>query len=240
MKIFNIMNSLFYNSINKTITKFTNLLIKVLSIKLTFKYKTKKFYNLGISNHVSEFDILLLYMIFLKHNIDYSLIADERFKNYPIIKQWTHQNNTIFVSRKDGDGCESIRKNTNINSNVFIFPEGTLYYKPMIKKSNKICVANNIVKYKNVLCPKINGFNTLKEILKPKYITNITFKYIFDDETFLKESQTPLTISHLLKHRPKEIIIYIDRVKVDTNADNADNADINEIFREKDKLLDNM
>ena len=112
----------------------------------------------------------------------------------------------------------------------------------MIKKSNKICVANNIVKYKNVLCPKKNGFNTLKEILKPKYITNITFKYIFDDETFLKESQTPLTISHLLKHRPKEIIIYIDRVKVDTNADadNADNADINEIFREKDKLLDKM
>ena len=36
--------------------------------------------------------------------------------------------------------------------------------------------------------------------------------------------------------------LYIDRVKVDTNADadNADNADINEIFREKDKLLDKM
>ena len=234
MKIFNIMNSLFYNSINKTITKFTNLLIKVLSIKLTFKYKTKKFYNLGISNHVSEFDILLLYMIFLKHNIDYSLIADERFKNYPIIKQWTHQNNTIFVSRKDGDGCESIRKNTNINSNVFIFPEGTLYYKPMINKSNKICVNNNIVKYKNVLCPKKNGFNTLKEILKPKYITNITFKYIYENKKFLKESQTPLTIYHLLKHRPKEIIICIDRVKVDANTD------INEIFREKDQLLDKM
>ena len=222
------MNELFYTSINKTIKNFTELLIKILSIKLTFKYKTKKFYNL-----------LLLYIIFLKNDIDYSLIADERFENYPIIKQWTQQNKTIFVSRKDGDGCESIRKNTNINSNVFIFPEGTLYYKPMIKKSNKICVANNIVKYKNVLCPKKNGFNTLKEILKPKYITNITFKYIFDDETFLKESQTPLTISHLLKHRPKEIIIYIDRVKVDTNAD-ADNADINEIFREKDKLLDKM
>ncbi len=58
-----------------------------------------------------------------------------------------------------------------------IFPEGTLYYKPMINKSNKICVTNNIVKYKNVLFPKRNGFNTLKEILKPKYITDITFKY---------------------------------------------------------------
>ena len=228
------MNNLFYNSINKTITKFTELLIKVLSIKLTFKYKTKKFYNLGISNHVSEFDVLLLYMIFLKHKIDYSLIADEIFENYPIIKQWTQQNKTIFVSRKDGDGCESIRKNTNANSNVFIFPEGTLYYKPMIKKSNKICVTNNIVKYKNVLCPKKNGFNALKEILKPKYITNITFKYIFEDKTFLKDSQIPLTISHLLKHKPKEIIICIDRIKVDANTD------INEIFREKDQLLDNM
>ena len=228
------MNDLFYNSINKTLSKVTEFLIKVLSIKITFKYKTKKFYNLGISNHVSEFDFLLLYMVFVKHKIDYSFITDERFENYPIIKQWTHENKSIFVSRKDGNGCESIRKNTNINSNVFIFPEGTLYYKPMIKKSNKICVSNNIVKYKNVLCPKINGFNTLKEILKPEYITNITFKYIFEDKTFLKDSQIPLTISHLLKHKPKEIIICIDRIKVDANTD------INEIFREKDQLLDNM
>jgi hypothetical protein len=228
------MNNLFYNSINKTVKNFTELLIKVLSIKLTFKYKTKKFYNLGISNHVSEFDLLLLYMVFLKNNIDYSFIADERFENYPIIKQWTRQNKTIFISRKNGDGCESIKKNTKIDSNVFIFPEGTLYYKPMINKSNKICVTNNIVKYKNVLCPKRNGFNTLKEILKPKYITDITFKYIYENETFLKESQTPLTIYHLLKHRPKEIIICIDRIKVDANTD------INEIFRKKDQLLDNM
>jgi hypothetical protein len=230
------MNDLIYNSINKTVKNFTDLVIKILSIKLTVKYKTKKFYNLGISNHVSEFDVLLLYMIFLKHNIDYSLIADERFENYPLIKQWTQQNKTIFVSRKNGDGggCESIRKNTNVDSNVFIFPEGTLYYKPMIKKSNKICLTNNIVKYKNVLCPKRNGFNTLKEILKPKYITNITFKYIFENKTFLKESQTPLTIFHLLKHRPKEIIVHVDRVNVNANTD------INEIFREKDTLLDNM
>jgi 1-acyl-sn-glycerol-3-phosphate acyltransferase len=228
------MNNFFYNSINKTVTKFTELLINLLSVKLTFKYKTKKFYNLGISNHVSEFDILLLYMVFLKNNIDYSFISDERFENYPIIKQWAKQNKTIFVSRKRGDGCESIRKNTNINSNVFIFPEGTLYYKPMIHKSNKLCVTNNIVKYKNVLCPKKNGFNTLKEILKPQYITNITFKYIYENKTYLKESRVPLTIYQLLKHRPKEIIVYIDRVKVDSNTD------INEIFREKDKLIDNI
>ena len=225
------MNNIFYNSINKIIITFTCLLINVLSIQIKIKYKTKKFYNLAISNHVSEFDFLLLYMIFLKHKIDYGLIADERFKNYPIIKQWTDQNNTIFVNRKDGDGCESIRKNTNTNDNVFIFPEGTLYYKPMIDKSNQICIDNNIIKYKNVLCPKKNGFNTLKEILKPKYITNITLKYVFDDEKYLKKSLTPLTIHHLFTYRPKEIIIYIDRIKVDANTD------INEIFREKDKLL---
>ena len=222
---------IFYNSINKTIVNFTDLLVKALSVKIKFKYKTKNFYNLAISNHVSEFDFLLLYMIFLKHKIDYSLIADDRFENYPIIKQWTHQNNTIFVNRKNGDGCESIRKNTNTNDNVFIFPEGTLYYKPMIDKSNQICVDNNIIKYKNVLCPKKNGFNTLKEILKPKYITNITLKYVFDDEKYLKKSLTPLTIYNLFTYRPKEIIIYSDRIKVDANTD------INEIFREKDKLL---
>lgn len=231
------MNSLIYNSINKTAVTFTALLIKLLSVKLTFKYKTKKFYNLCISNHVSEFDILLLYMIFLKNNIDYTLIADyqaKRFQNYPVVKQWMNQNKTIFVSSKHGNGCEMIRNNTNINSNVFIFPEGTLYYKSRINKSDEICMKNNIAKYENVLCPKRNGFNTLKEILKPKYITNITFKYVFENKTFLKESETPLTIYKLLKNRPKEIIIYIDRVKVD------ENTDINEIFREKDELLNNI
>ena len=55
---------------------------------------------------------------------------------------------------------------------------------------------------------------------------------MFDDEKYLKKSLTPLTIYHLLTHRPKEIIIYIDRIKVHANTD------INKIFREKDKLLE--
>jgi len=227
------MNNIFYNSINKIIITFTCLLINVLSIKIKIKYKTKKFYNLGISNHVSELDILLLFIIFLKHKIDYSLISDDRFQNYPVIKQWARQNKTIFVNRTDGTGCETIRKNTNSNSNVFIFPEGTLYYKPMIVKSNQICDKYNIKKYFNVLCPKSNGFETLKDILKPKYITNITLKYVFENKKYLKKSLKPLTIYHLFTYSPKEIIIYIDRVKVDPYTN------INEIFREKDKLLDN-
>ena len=227
------MNNIFYNSINKIIITFTCLLINVLSIQIKTKYKTKKFYNLGISNHVSELDILLLFIIFLKHKINYSLISDDRFQHYPVVKQWAEQNKTIFVNRTDGTGCESIRLNTNINSSVFIFPEGTLYYKPMIEKSNQICRKNNIEKYFNVLCPKANGFNTLKEILKPKYITNITLKYIFENKKYLKKSLEPLTIYHLFKCRPKKVIIYIDRVKVDSKTD------INEIFRKKDKLLNN-
>ena len=227
------MNNIFYNSINKIIITFTCLLINVLSIQIKTKYKTKKFYNLGISNHVSELDILLLFIIFLKHKINYSLISDDRFQHYPVVKQWAEQNKTIFVNRTDGTGCESIRLNTNINSSVFIFPEGTLYYKPMIEKSNQICRKNNIEKYFNVLCPKANGFNTLKEILKPKYITNITLKYIFENKKYLKKSLEPLTIYHLFICRPKKVIIYIDRVKVDSFTD------INEIFRQKDKLLNN-
>ncbi len=228
------MNNIFYNSINKIIITFTCLLINALSIQIKIKYKTKKFYNLGISNHVSELDILLLFIIFSKHSIDYSLISDDRFQNYPVVKQWAQQNKTIFVNRTDGTGCESIRKNININSKVFIFPEGTLYYKPMIDKSNQICWENNIKIYKNVLCPKLNGFNTLKEILKPRYITNITLKYIFENKKYLKKSLEPLTIYHLFSSSPKKIIIYIGRVKVDSNTD------INEIFRHKDKLLDKI
>ncbi len=227
------MNNIFYNSINKIIITFTCLLINILAIKIKIKYKTKKFYKLAISNHVSELDILLLFIIFLENKIDYRLISDDRFQNYPVVSQWASQNKTIFVNRADGTGCESIKSNTNPNDNVFIFPEGTLFYKPMIDKSNQICKENNIKKYKNVLCPKTNGFNTLKQILKPKYITNITLKYIFEKKGYLKKSIKPLTIFHLFTYSPEQIVIYIGRTKL------TPYIDINEIFRQKDKLLNN-
>jgi hypothetical protein len=82
----------------------------------------------------------------------------------------------------------AIKKNIKKNDKIMMFPEGTLFYKPMIKKSNEICEKNKLKKYKNVLCPKINGFNTVIQIIKPKKITDITLIYHFNNKNFLNKS----------------------------------------------------
>lgn len=227
-------DNLFYKGISNFLYNFTYILLTVCNISIEINNFTDQFYNLGISNHVSELDVFILYVLFTNGDFKYKWISDKRFKTFPILGPWAKYNETIFISRNDGSGSKKIKKQTKPTDNVFIFPEGTLFYKPMIDKSNELCKKLNIKPYKNVLCPKENGFNTLLKILKPKYITDITLDYMYDDKNFLKKSQKPLTILELYKHPPKKIIITIDKIKVDSDTK------INDIFRYKDKQLNNF
>lgn len=224
-------DNLFYKSISNFLYEFTYLLLTVCNISIEIINLSDKFYNLAISNHVSELDSFILYILFTNEDFKYKWITDKRFKDYPILGSWAKYNETIFVSRTDGSGCKSIKKKTKSTDNVIIFPEGTLFYKPMINKNNNLCKKLNIKPYNNVLCPKVNGFNTLIKILKPKYITNITLDYVYDDKNFLKNSNEALTLLNIYKNPPKKIIITIEKLKVNSKTN------INDIFRYKDKLL---
>ncbi len=226
-------NKIFYKGIDNVLYNFTFLILDLFKIEIEIKYITKKFYNLGISNHVSEFDVFLLYVLFINDNFNYKWVSDERFKNFPVLGSWATYNKTIFISRTDGSGCKSIKQNAQSSDNIFIFPEGTLFYKKSIDKSNETCKQIGIKKYENVLCPKLNGFNMLCKILKPKYITNITLEYIFDDKNFLKKSNEPLTISNMYKNPPKKIIITVDRIRY------SEEININQIFRDKENMFIN-
>lgn len=222
---------LFYKSISNIIYNFTFLILNICNIEIDVHMISDKFYNLGISNHVSELDVFILYVMFLDKNFNYKWIADERLKDLPILGSWAKENNTIFISRTDKTGVKKIKKYVKSNDNIFMFPEGTLFYKQTISKSKELCKKLNIKSYKNVLCPKIHGFTTLLDILKPKYITNITLDYIFENKKFLKKSVEPLKISNIYMNPPKKIIITVDKIKVDPKIN------INDIFREKDILL---
>jgi len=222
---------LFYKVLNNVIYNFTFFLINTCKISIEVNMLSNKFYNLCISNHVSEFDVFILYVIFLDKNFNYKWIADDKLKDLPILGSWAKENNTIFISRTDKTGIKKIKKKVKSDDNIFIFPEGTLFYKQTILKSNELCKKLNIESYKNVLCPKIQGFTTLLNILKPKYITNITLNYIFDNKKFLKKSVDSLKISNIYMNPPTKIIITIDKIKVDSKIN------IMDIFREKDILL---
>ena len=206
------------------------------NIKLEINNKIKKFYPIVVSNHVSELDPFILYLIFNNHNVKYRFISANRIKNIPIFGLIANYFDTIYIDRtKPKNAINELKKKITKKDNICIFPEGTLYYKDMIKKSNKICKKLNIKKFKNVLCPKISGFNTIKSILQPRYITNITLKFIYSDKKFIKNSKDPLTILFLIKNPPIKIICVIKNIKV-----NKSKNFIVELFRNKDIELDNL
>ena len=87
-----------------------------------------------------------------------------------------------------------------------------------------------------MLCPKKTGFNCIRSIINPKYITDITLKFIYSDnypKDFIKNSNDPLTITFLMKYPPSKIICNIKNIKVKKS-----DKFIIDIFRNKDNELD--
>lgn len=221
--------------LDNLIYNFAPLLLKFLNIEFEIKYKTKNFSKFIISNHISEFDVFILYYIFELNNITYRFVGDERLKKLPFVGNWGVEQNAIFISRVK-DGCKQLIKKVKPNDNIMIFPEGTLYYKPMIIKSNQICEQNNLDKYENVLCPKINGFNTILDIIKPTELTDITLIYHYKNKKYLSKSNKPLTIVNLMSNPPFKITVIIKNIIV-SDISNINKDFVNIIFRKKDKLI---
>lgn len=223
------------NGINNSIENYIDFIFNIFDIDLEIKYLTKDFYNLAIANHVCEFDFFILNKIFDKK---YKFIADERLKilkYIPLMNLWLKYNELIFIKRDNSASINYIQNTVNANDNIFIFPEGTFIYKDTHDKRINTCLSKNIQPFNNVLLPKENGFNTIKNILKPEYITNITFKYILHDDKVVQNLDSHISMLNLLDIKQiKKIIVVIDKIKVDHNTN------INEIFREKDKLIDQL
>ena len=212
------------------------LFLYVNNIQLEINNNTKKFYPIVVSNHVSELDPFILFLIFSNKNMNYRFISDKRIKTIPVFGLISSYLNTIYIDRQNSKSAlDELKKNINKNDNICIFPEGTLYYKPMIKKSNTICKKLKIKKFKNVLCPKKSGFNCIKDIINPTYVTDITLHFIYPNyypTNFIQNSNKPLTLSFLCEQPPIKIICDIKNRKV-KHLDNF----IVKIFRKKDKAL---
>jgi len=221
--------------ISNTINNYTDFVLNFFNIELDVKYLTNDFYNLAISNHVTAFDFCILFKIL---NIKYKYITNEWLKIleiFPILNLWLKKNELLFIKPNNIQGIEDIIKNVKSTDKIFIFPEGSLMDKSMFESRNNICRKKNIETYKNVLLPKKGGFNKLTEILKPDYITNITFKYILHDDIMIHNLDNGISIMNFFDlKRIKKITVVIDKIKVE------DNTDINDIFREKDKLIDEL
>jgi hypothetical protein len=193
---------------------------------IEFDYDGNEFQPLCVCNHVSELDPVLLTTLFDKYKVHYRFVSDERIKRWPIIGPIADHYDTIYITR-DKRGIEQLKQSVNPTDNVCIFPEGTLYYKDTVEKSNRICDKLKIPRYANVLCPKLSGFECLQSILQPTYVTDITLDYKFDE--LINDA---ITIPRLMLNRPKKIVIRIRKRRI--KGDHF----LLELWRKKDRYLE--
>ena len=202
--------------------KLSDKLSDKLSKKLSISYKTKNIHNLVISNHVSELDVCILLLLFPK----YRFISDIKVKRMKFIYEIAKLLDTIFINR-DIRGQMTLLNEVRETDRIILFPEGTLYYKPMIEQSDEYCKKNSILPFKHVICPKQRGFDIIRTKLKANSYNVVILKYVYDDESFLSNSCEPLTVSRFLRYPPNKIEITIDE----------SNQNIIECFRHIDQLL---
>jgi 1-acyl-sn-glycerol-3-phosphate acyltransferase len=213
--------------------KIIQIFLYLLNIQFEIINKSTQFHQLSISNHVSELDPILLYYLFSKNDVKYRFISDVKIKNIPFFGFISDMENTVYIDRQNHTtSIKTIKEQITKDDYVCIFPEGTLYYKPMIEKSNQICKKLHIPKFKHVLCPKLNGYNEIQKILQSTIITDITLHYIYSKKSqyIPKKSNIPLTILQLIKYPPQKIIIIIQEKS-------SKNPNVMSIFREKDKEM---
>ncbi|EQB61690.1 lysocardiolipin acyltransferase 1 [Vairimorpha apis BRL 01] len=138
-------------------------------------YKKK---NIVISNHLSEYDWLMILAILykLQRYDDMCIILKQSLKNIPLLGYGMSYFGFIFLNRKLDADKEILKKGLNILKNkqkydLLIFPEGT-YIDKVGKEISDNYVKNNPVNLKGtnfypqeVLLPRVTGFNIIYDNL---------------------------------------------------------------------------
>ena len=201
-------------------------LLRVLDIDVEVVKKCETIHPIIISNHISELDPALLFYVLKNENIRY-IAGVEDIKKIPLFNAICEHFKVIFIERDKSKAYDAMTQQLNGTSpTVCIFPEGTLFFKSSIERSDAYCDKMGIRKFKNVLAPREAGFSKLQELLgkqQSKY-TDITLIYDVD----MRPSETPLTIIEILKLRPKRVQIIIDETDLS----------ISDAFRIKDDLIE--
>ncbi len=185
-------------------------------------------YMLVISNHICEFDIAIMYYMNFLSRRPLRFVSDKKVEFMPIISSIARFLDTIFIDRNST--AFDVFDNTDYDDRpIMIFPEGTLYYQPMIEKNQKECKIHH--EYKNVLCPKSSGYEYFIDKFKNKKVIDITIKYHFPENMFsLRTSKDYLTLpDFFLKYFPKKIDVLIQKYEPSVS--------VYEIFMKKESLI---
>lgn len=134
--------------------------------------------NIVISNHLSEYDWLMILAILYKFNRydDICIILKHTLKNIPLLGYGMKYFGFIFLNRKLDADKEILKTGLQILKNkqkydLLIFPEGTYIDKEGKEKSDNYIIKNPVfldgTKFcpQEVLLPRVTGFNIIYDNL---------------------------------------------------------------------------
>lgn len=181
-----------------TFTFFSFYLQKKITIIYNKKF-LKKRKSLVISNHISNFDWILLIKIFhyFKKFNELSIILKKELQNLPVVGRGMMIFDYIFLKRDINLDKEVLEKNMRKLKlkkayNLLLFPEGTIFCENTHKLSKKYEKSKNLdFSFDYVLIPRKTGFNLIIESIYDDIddVTDITIfhepkiKYVHDTLT---------------------------------------------------------
>lgn len=196
-------------------------ILQLLNIEVEVIQKCNRIHNIIVSNHVSEIDPVIILSLLKNNNIRF--IADVTVKQNPLFNLICQWFNVIFIEQNKELAFQELSAKIKRDDIIGVFPEGTLFFKSSLERSNAYCKKNGIRKFKRVLAPREAGFTKIQELLKQTKYTDITLLYDIDT----KSSVIPLTITELLTTKRKKIKLIIDESSLP----------ITETFRKKDRIV---
>lgn len=187
-----------------------------------------------LSNHVSLVDFLH-YIYFTKVNYPTHklvLVTKKDFTTIPLFGKLIHKYAIIIedlnIKNNKRYNLELINKIINVKGKtiVIFFPEGKIYNKTNIERSNKWCHKNNIGTFTNCLCPHTKGLIKLLRYYRPDEVLISNIKYSDDYENIRGKEYYHLFMNNI----PKKSIIDMKRINIIKKIYNKKN---NFIFKDE-------
>lgn len=221
-----------------SITSYLSWSIFDLSLKLSSKItipEIPKDSFLVISNHISSGDFMLVNAINKHLFKDSKYTIKQSLRAIPIFYQGCVLLNFLVLKRNFEMDRPAIEvyldnlKRMKMPLWFVLFVEGHRFTEERKKESDRFCSERNIEPYKNVLCPRVKGFELIADKLRGSYIKKVL------DLTFY--CKNPPTLTDVL-FSGKVFDIKVDVRIVDLEDIKNPAAFLEESFRRKDKLID--
>jgi 1-acyl-sn-glycerol-3-phosphate acyltransferase len=238
-KIFYYIKNNILSSLSFLISLLYPININVNSIKLLEKINSKK--NIILSNHVTELDFFITYLIFNNPNNFYSntIFLSKKLIGYliPTFGLVGIFSNDIFLSRNIEYDMYKLDKKLDFDK-IFFYPEGTCFNQERKIKSDIYCKKNNLPIFKYHLYPRIKGFELiLNNNPDISYIYDLTIVYNTINKK--KYGNHFHFLSFIYKYNfPSNVYINIVRYKIIKKYNKA--KLLENIFINKDNFIKNF